>query len=124
MYVKQTWQTGDVVTSAKLNHMEDGIAAASSGGGGGTALVFPVFSLATTPTITCDMTFSQIKTAVEAGTCVAAKVVSDDGFAIYPLTFCSSDYIGFNHNEPQENSIPKSYFIHCSEDGFEYEVLN
>ena len=25
-YVKQTWQTGDVVTSAKLNHMEDGIA--------------------------------------------------------------------------------------------------
>lgn len=29
-YVKQTWQTGDVVTSAKLNHMEDGIAAAGS----------------------------------------------------------------------------------------------
>lgn len=27
-YEKQTWQTGDVVTSAKLNHMEDGIAAA------------------------------------------------------------------------------------------------
>lgn len=26
-YVKQTWQTGDVVTSSKLNHMEDGIAA-------------------------------------------------------------------------------------------------
>ena len=29
-YVKQTWATGDTVTSAKLNHMEDGIA---SGGG-------------------------------------------------------------------------------------------
>lgn len=25
-YDKQTWQTGDTVTSAKLNHMEDGIA--------------------------------------------------------------------------------------------------
>lgn len=25
-YEKQTWQTGDVITSAKLNHMEDGIA--------------------------------------------------------------------------------------------------
>lgn len=25
-YEKQTWQTGDIVTSAKLNHMEDGIA--------------------------------------------------------------------------------------------------
>lgn len=34
-YEKQTWQTGDIVTSAKLNHMEDGIAAAGSGGGGG-----------------------------------------------------------------------------------------
>ena len=27
-YEKQTWQTGDTVTSAKLNHMEDGIEAA------------------------------------------------------------------------------------------------
>lgn len=35
-YEKQTWQTGDVVTSAKLNHMEDGIAA------GGGALVVNV----------------------------------------------------------------------------------
>lgn len=32
-YEKQTWQTGDVVTSAKLNHMEDGIAGGGSGGG-------------------------------------------------------------------------------------------
>ena len=32
-YEKQTWQTGDVVTSAKLNHMEDGIA------GGGVLVV-------------------------------------------------------------------------------------
>ena len=30
-YEKQTWQTGDVVTSAKLNHMEDGIAGGGSG---------------------------------------------------------------------------------------------
>ena len=31
-YNKQTWATGDTVTAAKLNHMEDGIAAASGGG--------------------------------------------------------------------------------------------
>lgn len=30
-YTKNTWATGDIVTSAKLNHMEDGIA--NSGGG-------------------------------------------------------------------------------------------
>lgn len=28
-YTKNTWVTGDIVTSAKLNHMEDGIANAS-----------------------------------------------------------------------------------------------
>jgi len=33
-YVKNTWQTGDVVTAEKLNHLEDGVASASSGGGG------------------------------------------------------------------------------------------
>lgn len=26
-YVKQTWQTGDVITAEKLNHMENGIEA-------------------------------------------------------------------------------------------------
>ena len=25
-YIKQTWETGDIVTAEKLNHMEDGIA--------------------------------------------------------------------------------------------------
>ena len=30
-YSKQTWQTGDTITAAKLNHMEDGI----DGAGGG-----------------------------------------------------------------------------------------
>lgn len=31
-YEKNSWKTGDVVSSVKLNHMEDGIAAASEGG--------------------------------------------------------------------------------------------
>ena len=33
-YEKQTWQTGDVITQEKLNHMEDGIA----GAGGGSSI--------------------------------------------------------------------------------------
>ena len=32
-YTKQTWATGDTVTAAKLNHMEDGIEGAGGGGG-------------------------------------------------------------------------------------------
>ena len=30
-YTKNTWQTGDIVSSEKLNHMEDGIADAQNG---------------------------------------------------------------------------------------------
>ena len=36
-YEKQTWETGDIVTSAKLNHLEDGIA-------NGTYIVYPVYN--------------------------------------------------------------------------------
>ena len=38
-YTKQTWQTGDVITADKLNHMEDGIAA---GGGSSTPLIVTI----------------------------------------------------------------------------------
>lgn len=33
-YTKQTWDTGDLITAAKMNHIEDGIEAASEGGSG------------------------------------------------------------------------------------------
>lgn len=70
-YEKQTWQTGDVVTSAKLNHMEDGIAGASSGGGG-------VFVVNVTTTYdeqehaiyTCDKTAGEVWTALGNGSVV------------------------------------------------------
>lgn len=32
-YEKQTWNTGDVITEEKLNHIEDGIANGGSGCG-------------------------------------------------------------------------------------------
>lgn len=57
-YEKQTWQTGDVVTSAKLNHMEDGIAA------GGGALVVNVADV--DEVRTCDKTAGEIYAACPA----------------------------------------------------------
>lgn len=33
-YEKQTWETGDVITAEKLNHMESGIEDGGGGGGG------------------------------------------------------------------------------------------
>lgn len=53
MYVKQNWQTGDVVTSAKLNHMEDGIA------GGGVLVV-------TSDGTALDKTWQEIHDAMPA----------------------------------------------------------
>ena len=39
-YEKQTWVTGEVVTSQKMNHIEAGIEAAAQSGGGGLANAF------------------------------------------------------------------------------------
>jgi hypothetical protein len=62
-YVKQTWQTGDVVTSAKLNHMEDGIAAGGGSGGGGVLVV--TATLNADETGTCDKTMGEIWAAAQ-----------------------------------------------------------
>lgn len=64
-YEKQTWVIGDVVTAAKLNHMEDGIATGGTGGGG----VFYVdATLATDGTAgTPSKTFAETLSAYEAG---------------------------------------------------------
>lgn len=68
-YVKQTWQTGDTVTSAKLNHMEDGIAAA-----GDAALV--VGSTVEGSTTTLNKTYAEIL----AGNYVAV-IIPDEGWS-------------------------------------------
>lgn len=64
-YEKQTWKTGDVVTSAKLNHLEDGVA------GGGNLLVEFTFD-PENETYTCNKTFAEVYSAVQAGTYVYA----------------------------------------------------
>lgn len=59
-YTPNVWANGDVVTSEKLNAMEQGIAAASGGGGGGGALV--VYKDADTGAL--DKTWQEIHDAV------------------------------------------------------------
>lgn len=70
-YVKQTWQTGDTVTSAKLNHMENGIAAA-----GDAALV--VGSTVEGSTITLTKTYQEILD----GNYVAVVITPADGYSM------------------------------------------
>lgn len=56
-YEKQTWAKGDIVTSAKLNHMEDGIA-----GGSGVLVVGIVYD-EQADTTTLDKTWQEIHDA-------------------------------------------------------------
>ena len=76
-YVKQTWQTGDVVTSAKLNHMEDGIAAGGGSGGGGVLVV----GLDMT-TYALDKTWQEIYDAMAAGQIAVIGYAMETGDAL------------------------------------------
>lgn len=58
-YDKQNWQTGDVITANKLNHIEDGIAGA---GGGGMLVISAVYD-EQTDTTTLDKTWQEIHDA-------------------------------------------------------------
>lgn len=69
-YEKQTWATGDIVTSSKLNHMEDGIA----GAGGGLVLALSMSE----QSITGDHTFGEIKAALSAGQSFWLSVPTDE----------------------------------------------
>ena len=76
-YTKNTWQTGDVVTSAKLNNIENGIA-------GPDPLV--VTESKSGDNYVLDKTWNEIKTAIDANRVVWLKQTSDYGtwnFYIY-----------------------------------------
>lgn len=76
-YVKQTWQTGDVVTSAKLNHMEDGIAAGGGSGGGGATIVH--VALDSQGSGSLDMTAGEILAAAQTGPMILVEIVEGYG---------------------------------------------
>lgn len=57
-YDKQNWQTGDVITANKLNHIEDGIA------NGGGVLVINAYFDEQTDKATLDKTWQEIHDAI------------------------------------------------------------
>ena len=65
-YEKNTWATGDVVTSEKLNHMEDGIA---EGGSGETPIINTTRTVGSnnSTVFTFEKTFAEVKAMLDAG---------------------------------------------------------
>lgn len=64
-YTKQTWANGDIITSEKLNHMEDGI---GSSGVAEILIDHITFDEDDKPVHTLDKTVEELLTGLEAGT--------------------------------------------------------
>lgn len=58
-YEPTTWKSGDVVTSAKLNKLENGVAAAGG--------MFVMHETVVEGTATLDANYNQVSAAIEAG---------------------------------------------------------
>lgn len=80
-YEKQTWAKGDIVTSTKLNHMEDGIA----GGGGESGILYTAANV-TAEAVTLTNTWKEINDAD-----YAIFVSNEEGRKDYGLLLLSQD---------------------------------
>ena len=113
-YTPTNWKAGDVVTSAKLNKIEQGIA--SSGG-----VVIPTYTLAgggKVSTTTCDMTYEEICSAIENHECVCCILDSGvDGGMFLQILEQTTDTICFSAMEYDPsfgNAIQVALVTHSS----------
>ena len=74
-YTKNTWNTGDVVTSEKLNHIEDGITNSES-----VLVVGGVSVDEGSITGTLDKTWQEIHDALESNICIVTISDGDSNF--------------------------------------------
>ncbi len=100
-YEKQTWQTGDVITQEKLNHMEEGIED-SVGGGKGVDIYIVEFVTGSNP-ITADKTRSEVMQAFSDNKIVLGHTHVDLGGGMiaaseYSLINCYSGQMSVTFN--------------------------
>lgn len=82
-YTKNTWANGNVITAAKLNHMEDGIEGASGGGSS--------FLIVHEEDSTLDKTWQEIWDAAEAETPIFIYFTEDgEVISFWPVTEVST----------------------------------
>ena len=112
---------------SKKNILEalEGISDAISGGGeGGSAsgggLVIPDYDIIGQPPITCNMTFSEIKEAIDAGRCVYATT---NGGPVLNLFGVHADEIAFSGIQLTSNAIVQNLIIHDIENNIVMEVI-
>ena len=75
-YEPTVWKSGDTVTSAKLNKMEQGIA--NAGGSEVVVVGIEVVNTESGATATFDKTFAELKTAHEGGAIMLCNIHIED----------------------------------------------
>lgn len=109
-YTPTEWKSGDVITSEKLNNLEQGVADASSGGGGGVLIVNDVSG-------TLDKTWKEIYDATTGGKLCLISV-TNNGFDILALI----TIIATDHDTMYGVGADNKQYETSTEDG--YPVLN
>lgn len=89
-YTPTEWQSGDIVTSEKLNKIENGIA--STGGGGVMYVTISYDEVDGEPVYSADKTIDEIIAAVQSGHDVRATMAQGGGF--HYLISCGDDSAG------------------------------
>ena len=96
-YTKNTWASGDVVTSAKLNNIENGIA--------NSVLLVSITWDNDTEKYNLDKSYNEIKAVFDAGGYVFGLEIDGTSYYQYPVEYLSYDesdlrpyMVGFNEN--------------------------
>ena len=110
-YSKTTWASGDVVTAAKLNNLEDGVSEALAGGGGGTGggdvFVVPVTATMDGGTIAfvTDVSLADVKAALTAGKLVIYRFDAGDGVGMSVFLANAEAYIAIYYYYESEIDV-------------------
>lgn len=113
-YEPTIWKSGDVVTSAKLNKMEQGIAS-------GSGVVMPTYTTSDGETYTCDMTFAEITSAISEGKFVVARIINqNDDFTFLTVSNSKVDVIAYSTTVMDGKWLLCINVFHGTEDKIEF----
>ena len=98
-YTRHTWQSGEVISSALLNNIEDGIEEAASSGGGGERFIIECTPDEENPdkTLTHNVTIQEAYDAFESGKEIWLKINYTNGSSSirFQQVEQSDNFIGF-----------------------------
>lgn len=113
-YTKNSWSTGDTITAAKLNHLEQGVYDASEGAGGTVRVPFTVEVDAQghlTATTTAEI--GAVMAEVTAGKQVVADVTSPSGVVYHAsLTAHNSTHLIFDVVTQDDTDVMAATLYH------------